>query len=165
MCVTMRVIGHQQIGPALGAWQQGHAQGLRAGVEDAARGGDVLERPVAPVAEEPAGFAAVGLGQRVGQRRHHLRDLHQRALEPAECCAQIGGMTRAVDLDPEQPFGAQPRRESAHRTASLANLAPLALLHRDGFAQTLHRLVRLARTRNLLLQQPRELAGLGARAH
>ena len=64
--VGLRVVGDDQIRPAvLIVVEHRHAERFRARVEDAARRGDVLERPVAAVAKEPAGVAAVGLGRAI----------------------------------------------------------------------------------------------------
>ena len=65
--VGLRVVGDQQVGPAVAiVIQQGHAQRFRRAVEDAALRRDIFERAVAAVAEEPAGFAVIGLGRAVG---------------------------------------------------------------------------------------------------
>ena len=65
--VGLRVVGDEEVGPAvLVVVEQRDAERLRARVEDAARGGDVLEGAVAAVAEQPAGVAAVRLGRAVG---------------------------------------------------------------------------------------------------
>ena len=65
--VRLRVVGHEDVGPAvLIVIEQRDAERLRARVEDAARGGDVLERAVAAVAEQPAGLTPIGFGRAVG---------------------------------------------------------------------------------------------------
>ena len=65
--VRLRVVGDEEIGPAvLVVVDHRHAERFRAGVEDAARGGDVLERAVAAVTEQPAGLAAIRLRRAVG---------------------------------------------------------------------------------------------------
>ena len=64
--VGLRVVGDEQIRPAvLVVVEHRHAQRFRAAVEDAARRGDVLERAVAAVVEQPAGVAAIRLGRAV----------------------------------------------------------------------------------------------------
>ena len=54
--VGLRVVGDQEVRPAVAVViEQGHAQRFRSGVEDAALGGDILERAVAAIAKQPAG--------------------------------------------------------------------------------------------------------------
>ena len=64
--VRLRVVRHEDVGPAvLVVIEQRDAQRFRARVEDAAGGGDVLERSVAAVTKQPAGVAAIGLRRAV----------------------------------------------------------------------------------------------------
>src|SRR2546427_583718 len=65
--VGLRVVGHEQIGPAvLVIVEHRYTQRLRTGVENAARCRDVFKCPVTAIAEEPAGFSPVCLGGAVG---------------------------------------------------------------------------------------------------
>ena len=61
-----------------------------------------------------AELGRVLLGQRLGDGREQLGDLHQRALEAAERRLQLLGVARAVDLDAEVAGAGDPRREPAH---------------------------------------------------
>src|SRR5450759_4457742 len=64
--IGLRVIGHQQIGPAIVVVvEHGYAQGLRAAVENSARGRDVLKGSIAAIAKQPAGLSAVGFGRAI----------------------------------------------------------------------------------------------------
>ena len=59
------------------------------------------------------------LGQGLRDRREQLRDLHERAFQPAERCAQLLGMARLIDVDAEQPLAGDAGREPAHRARHL----------------------------------------------
>ena len=64
--VRLRVVGDEQIGPAvLVVVEHRDAERFRAGVEDAARRRDVFEGAVAAVAKQPAGVAAIRLRRAV----------------------------------------------------------------------------------------------------
>ena len=98
-----------------------------------------LGEPVAPARPELGGHApaherpahrrrlrlqlrelgGVLLGQRLGDRREQLGDLHQRPLEAAERRPQLLGVGGAVDRDAEEARAGEPRREAAHRAGDL----------------------------------------------
>ena len=57
----------EQIGPAVAiVIEHRDAQRFRGGIEDAALRGDIFERAVAAIAEQPAGVAVIRLGRAVG---------------------------------------------------------------------------------------------------
>ena len=133
--VRLRVVRHEEIGPAvLIVIQHRHAERLRAGVEDAARRRDVLERAVAAVAEQPARVAAVGLGRAV---RLLL------AVEAAEDVVFGGPLDVVADEEIEQPVAievepqggcaearppVQPARARGVHEGALARVAEQAIL-------------------------------------
>jgi hypothetical protein len=55
--------------------------------------------------------------QQVGDGREHLRDLHQRALQPAEGGGEVGGVARIAEAAPEKPRARDPRRRPADASA------------------------------------------------
>ena len=65
--VGLRVVGYEQIGPAVAiVIEHGDAQRFRAGVKDAALGSDVLKSSIAAIVKKPASLAAVGFRRAVG---------------------------------------------------------------------------------------------------
>ncbi len=65
--VGLRIISHQQIGPAIAIIvEHGYTEGLRTAVENSAGGGDILKGSIAAIAKQPAGLAAIGLRRAIG---------------------------------------------------------------------------------------------------
>ena len=60
-----------------------------------------------------ASSSAYSGGSSVGDGRHQLGDLHDRALQPAERRGQLGGVAGAVALAAEQPRAGDARRHAA----------------------------------------------------
>ena len=59
-------------------------------------------------------LGGVLLGQGLGNRRQQLRDLHQRALQPAQRRPQLLGVAWLIDVDAEQALTGEARRQPAH---------------------------------------------------
>ncbi len=68
-------------------------------------------------------LADIFLGQRLGDRREQLRDLHQRPLDAAQRRLQIGRMPLAIDRHAEIALGPEPCPKPRHRAANL-HIAP-----------------------------------------
>ena len=71
-------------------------------------------------------FGGIFGRQQIGNGRHQLRDLHQRAFEPAERAGKRARLAGAVGLAAEKPPSGIARRDAADIGADAAHSAPHA---------------------------------------
>src|SRR4029453_13405886 len=65
--VRLRVVGHEEIQPSVAIdGEEGGPERFRAAIEDAARCGDILERAIAAVSEQPTGVPSIRFRRAVG---------------------------------------------------------------------------------------------------